>query len=352
MDKIFFSLAVNSWKGMLGCSQGSSQTAGVLSHRLEATSGICRLMWGLGNFNENVMGTVSLACSRKYTLPKPILQIALDTPAAFWSRERATSDQQTASGGQVTMDTKGAAWEANRVVYKTEDYMLASVQDYYPGQPGKKEHIWQATLGPDSVVFVNHPGNLSENDAHLPNCWVGNRIRPRVAQWGDVLIALHKLPEEDWLGITHAYFPAAAFDEYELAGHWAFVRKGRGYLALYTSQGFEWITGGKTALRELRSHGKETAWLCHMGQEMLDGSFAEFREKILAMNLTVNDLSVQLTSLRGDILDFSWQGALVVNGQTQALTGFRHYENPYCIAELPAQKLDILFGDSGIRLNF
>jgi hypothetical protein len=89
-----------------------------------------------------------------------------------------------------------------------------------------------------------------------------------------------------------------------------------------------------------------------MGQEMLDGSFAEFKEKIQAMNLSVNDLSVQLTSLRGDALDFSWQGALVVNGQEQALTGFRHYENPYCIAELPANQIEIFYGKEGIRLNF
>ncbi len=351
LDKIFFSLAVNTWKGMLGSSQGRSDTASVLSHRLEATSGITRLMWGLGNFNENVMGVVSLACSRKYQLPETIYNIALDAPAALWSKEGIGSVQPTISS-PVVSPSENLTWEVNKVIYKTDDYMLASAQNYCPGQPGKAEHIWQATLGPDAVVFVNHPGNLSENDAHLPNLWVGNKTLPRVAQWGDVLISLNKLSLDDWLGFTHAYFPASAFDEYDLAGNWAFARKGKGYLALYSSLGLEWITSGKTALRELRSLGTENIWLCHMGQEILDGSFADFQTKIQAMDLKVEGLSVQLTSLRGETLSFAWEGPLLVNSQEQALSGYRHYENLYSITELPAQQIEILYGEEGIRLVF
>ena len=346
MDKIFFSLAINSYKGMLGSSQGQSDIGSVLSHRLEATSGISRLMWGLGNFNESVMGTVSLACCRKYELPETIQQIALDVPTALWGRERCglPKTSETASDSKL--------WEVNKVIYKTDDYILTSAQDYYPGEPGGQEHIWQATLGPDAVVFVNHPGSMSENDTHTPNLWVGNRILPCVAQWGDVLIALYHLPQDDWLGFTHAYFPASTFDEYYLAGNWAFARKGNGYLALYAANGLEWITGGKTALRELRSRGLENCWICHMGQALLDGSFTEFQEKILAMNLKVDGLSVRLESLRGEALSFGWEETLLVNGQEQALSGFNHFENPYCVSEIPAQQMEIFLGEEGIRLKF
>src|SRR5205085_5587699 len=88
MDKIFFDLAVNSFQGAYGASKGRADTASVLSARLEPTSGIARLMWGLGNLNENLLGTVSLACCRKYELPEVIRQIALSPVGAFWSRER------------------------------------------------------------------------------------------------------------------------------------------------------------------------------------------------------------------------------------------------------------------------
>ena len=39
------------------------------------------------------------------------------------------------------------------MTYKTPDYMLCSAQDWLPGELGYQQHIWQATLGPDAVVF-------------------------------------------------------------------------------------------------------------------------------------------------------------------------------------------------------
>jgi hypothetical protein len=345
MDKIFFSLAINGWKGMLGSSQGYGDTGSVLSHRLEATSGITRLMWGQGNYNESIMGTVSLACCQNYNLPDTIRTIALDTNPAFWNRERSA---KPLSGNSTASNME---WEVNKVIYKTSDYMLASVQDYYPGESGSREHIWQATLAPDAVVFVNHPVKISDT-VPPPNLWVGNGSLPRVAQWGDVLIALHKLSQDDWMGLTHAYFPASAFDEYSLSGNWAFARKGEGYLAIYAKNGLHWITVGKTAFRELRSYGNENIWLCHMGQQMLDESFSQFKEKILATNINIDRLSIQLRSLRGEDLSFGWTEPLMVNGQSQALSGSHHYENIYCLAELPAQQMNIVIGEEGLRLTF
>jgi hypothetical protein len=56
--------------------------------------------------------------------------------------------------------------------------------------------------------------------------------------------------------------------------------------------------------------------------------------------------------LRGDTLTFGWEGPLLRNGEAQPITGFKHYDNPYCQAELPASHMDIGFGDQLMRLNF
>lgn len=336
MDKIFFGLAVGSFKGAYGSSKGEATTASVLSARLEPTSGLSRLLWGQGNLNEHVIGTVSVAGCRKYQLPDLIRRIALHPVEAFWGQER-----QAWPDGDV-----------NTVTYQTQDFMLASAQDYRPGQAGKQEHIWQATLGPDAIAYVNHPTCLSEADAHQPNLWRGNGVLPRVAQWGDVLLAVYALPPEDWLGFTHAYFPTAAFDEYRFTGQWAFARKGTGYLALRATQGLTFITHGPTAYRELRSVGQENLWLCHMGQSLLDGDFENFQRKILAMEVNVDGLSMRLKSLRGDELAFGWEGPLWLNGAEQPLSGFRHMENSYCVADLPASQMDIVYQQEGLRLKF
>ena len=100
MDKIFFSMAVNSFQGAYGSTRGKTDTASVLSARLEPTSGIFRLMWGLGNYNENVMGTVSLACCKQYEIPDTIYNIGVDTPSAFWNREHHQGDASKHMGGE------------------------------------------------------------------------------------------------------------------------------------------------------------------------------------------------------------------------------------------------------------
>ena len=96
-------------------------------------------------------------------------------------------------------------------------------------------------MGPDAVVFVNHPPCMSKEGSHRPNFWSGNVILPRAAQWKDVMIAVHNIPGDDWMGFTHAYFPAHAFDEYVLRedanGYmWAFAKKNDGYLAITAAQ--------------------------------------------------------------------------------------------------------------------
>ncbi|HXF61852.1 MAG TPA: hypothetical protein VNK95_09545 [Caldilineaceae bacterium] len=346
LDKLLFTLAVNSYKGVFGSTHGRTYTPYIRGGRFEPTSGIGRLMWGMGVFNDRILGTVSLACATGYQMPELIAAIALDQPEEMWNRERHAGEMEEA------VDRDSGPWEVNKVTYKTPDYMLCSAQDYRPGEAGYQQHIWQATLGPDAVVFVTHPACSADDNCHRPNFWHGNRILPRVAQWKDVLMAVHRLPAEDWMGFTHAYFPVAAFDETEIKDGWAFARKGNGYLALTAAQGLELITAGRTAYRELRSWGRNNIWLCQMGRAALDGSFADFKAKVLALEVAFEATSLRFLSLRNEVVAFGWEGPLLVNGAVQPLAGFPHYDNPYCYAELPAQVMELRYRDNAMRLVF
>jgi hypothetical protein len=346
LDKLLFTMAVNSFRGVFGSTHGRTYAPLIKSGRGEHTAGIGRLLWGMGVYNQHLGGTVSLACAENYSLPEIIVAIAQDVPEELWSRESHC--------GQVDPwgEAKLGLLRVNKVTYKTPDYMLCSAQDYHPGKRGYQEHIWQATLGADAVAFVTHPACLSEDGSRRPNFWAGNYILPRVAQWKDLLIALHWLPDDDWLGFTHAYFPLHAFDEHALEGNWAFARKGNGYLALFAANGLELVTRGNTAYRELRSRGQKNIWLCHMGRAALDGSFAEFQAKVLSLPLACCGLEVQLQSLRGQSIAFSWEGPFLVDGREQPLRDHPHYENPYCTAALPSAALEIRYGDTLMRLRF
>jgi hypothetical protein len=339
LDKMIFLIALNSYKGVFGSTHGRTTAAMIKSARLEAASAITRFLWGQGVYSRHIQGVVSLACST-YEYPSFLADLATQLPEALWSKERNVASLEPGTD------------EINKVTYKTAEFMLCSAQDYHPGQKGSAEHIWQATMGPDAVVFVNHPACMGDDKAHQPGFWLGNAVLPRVAQWKDVLISVHNFPENDWMGFTHAYFPTFAFDEYEIENGWAFARKGKGCLAITARQGIELVKRGSGGYRELRSYGRNNIWVCHMGQDAQNGYFKTFKRDILEMKPVWKENAVGLTSLRGEELSFGWEGPLLVNGQEQPITGFKHIENPYCTAALPAESIDIQFGELLMRLNF
>jgi hypothetical protein len=109
LDKLFFSLAINSFNGVFGSTHGRTYTPYIKGAYLEPTSGIGRLLWGKGIFNDRILGTVSLACAVSYLLPPVIEAIALDPAAEIWNRER--------HAGQLEQwcDLAEGAWESNKV---------------------------------------------------------------------------------------------------------------------------------------------------------------------------------------------------------------------------------------------
>ena len=343
MDKVLFSLALNSYKGAFGSTHAQADTASVADSRMDPTAGISWLLWGSGCLNPHVSAPVSLVASKAYALPRLIESIALDTREEMWSREHHIG---------APVGGAGAAEGVNKVTYKTPDYMLCSAQDYRAGEPGCREHIWQATMGPDAVVFVNHPTNSQQGAAYCSNLWRGNGVLPRVAQWRDTLIALYQVPDDDWMGFTHAHFPTAAFDEHTLREGWAFARRADAYLALTASRPFHLVTHGDTAYRELRCPGTDTVWVCQMGRAALDGSFESFQDSVLARPPQFGPLEVAWTTLRGEHVAFGWQAPLEIDGEEQPLTGFKHYETPYCTQELGQEQMGLQFGEWLMRLKF
>jgi hypothetical protein len=339
LDKMLFLLAVNSFKGSFGASHGRSTSTVIKSSQLEATSGVSRMLWGVGVFNHHITGTVGLACS-EYEYPAFYHSLANQIPETFLHREK------------IVDAVNPEANEVHLVTYKTPDFQLSSAQDYKPGVAGGQEHLWQATFGPEAIVFVNHPACSSEDPAYMPGFWLGNASRPRIAQHNDLLIAIYNLPENDRMGFTHAYFPLPNFDDFFFREHWAFLRKGDGYLALAATNGTKFLHQGSCAYRELRSYGLQNTWVAQLGSQKLDGTFANFGKKVEALDLNWLPLGVQVKTLRNEELRFEWNGSLLVNGKPQPLRGERHIENPYCSAEMPAGQLDIAFGDTAMRLKF
>ncbi|MGC8781320.1 MAG: hypothetical protein ACP5UQ_10680, partial [Anaerolineae bacterium] len=343
LDKVLFDVAVQSFHGSFGGSRGRADVATLRSARFAAEAALGRMLWGMGGPQGGMIAAISLmVAGRSYELPTVIHSIATDVETEVWARSR-----QSGSAPQ-----EGAAtFEVNTATYRTADFMLSSAQDYRPGERGRREHIWQATMGPEALVYTTHPTSFSQSDSREAGWWLGNGRLPRVAQWKDSLIALYQLPEDDWLGFTHAYFPTYAFNEHMLKGGWAFARVEEGYLALYAGQGFTLMRSGPDAQRELRSPGLRNVWLCQMGSKEMDGSFEAFCQKVLARPPVVDGLHVSWRTIRGEHLEFDWTGPLLRNGQEEPIVGFKHHESVYGQAEFPADTMDITYDQDVMRLH-
>jgi hypothetical protein len=200
--------------------------------------------------------------------------------------------------------------EANAriTVTKTRRFMLSSIaipgpaqtrsgratDPFRPGDPGYQQHLWHATLGRNVHVFVNHPGEPYDGGSARPGFWYGNGSLPRLTQDESVLAAIYSIPADHPVGFTHAYWPADAFDETDRDTHWAFGRKGKAYVALWSSRPTS-IESDIVSGRELRARGRRAAWLCQLGSAEDHASLEAFADACRGLAPAFDDEARRLT---------------------------------------------------------
>ncbi|WP_188189953.1 hypothetical protein [Nonomuraea sp. SYSU D8015] len=332
-DRVLFSLAANSWRGIHGCAHGRSYVSTLRSSRLEETAPIMWLCFGTGALNDAVLPATAIATARRYRMPEVIRQAANDLPDRWWGRQSYRGEYRLAH------DLLSRPYGSDVTVFKTPDVMLSCANDYRPGLPGLQEHIWGATLGPETQVFVTHAPNSSTSPSARPNAWAGNRILPRARQHEGTVLALYRIPDDDVMGYTHAWFPIAEFDEWTQTGVWTVGRKGGGYVALATEGGAEPVTTGPDAWQELRPRGSGTAWVCTVGRR------PDFVASLTDPRFTRD--GVAFTTPEGAELSLTWNGPFTANGRPADLSAdgtvapVPQLDNPYARLESGAGTLSI-----------
>ena len=411
IDMLLFEMALHTYRGIMGCTHGRTYAWLIKGARQEDASSTARLMFGMGLFtNPHNLGTIPLATSG-YRCPAIIEKIAADLEAPrlfrerhsieiadapayglswnnmedghlFWSiqdyihervynlaqqtrqaygvmlyedyqpRYEAVWQWQTAEYGAVVdrnIDCHGLT-EVHIQTYRTGHYMLSCAQDFRPGRPGYQQHPWQATLGPDAVVFTNHPG--SDNETSRPNFWAGNGILPRAVQHQNVLICIHHIPAGDAFAFSHAYFPRDAFDEVIEPGPLDFARKGGGYLALYSQHPTLWLADAAGRRIELRAARRITSgsanWAIQTSGPISPVSPRPWPPpQFAATALTSTSDSPSLGHV-----EFGWEEPLRVAGAVVALHDYPRFDNPYCQAEFGSTRYEITYQDQKLVWDF
>ena len=180
-----------------------------------------------------------------------------------------TSVQSPREDGYIRWQNIQAEPEANRdshLYTKSFNECFHGTSFFQPGVYGYQQHLWYAALSPEAAIFVNHPGTSAERSGMRPGYWYGNGIIPAVKQVSGMLGAVCEIPENYPIHFTHVYCPVNRFDEVVIQEHWLFLRKDKGYLAL-------WCSGAMSPYDdtifdcEFRVYGSRAAYVCICGKQ-------------------------------------------------------------------------------------
>lgn len=244
----------------------------------------------------------------------------------------------------------GLLSQVDTVTYRNADVMLSSAQDFRPGCLGHQYHPWQATLGPDAVVFTTHPLNADTGTWADSDFYWNGGVLPRTAQQGSVAINVYAPrfdpgPDDaaNYLNLTHAFFPVQHFDQVRQHGRWLFARKGDGYVALYSWRDAEWAPVGPNPAGLTKAYdlvaegGPDNVWITEVGDAARWGSFDAFVEAVRGARVEVTEegtaadrrLEVAYASPGEGALSFGSTGPLLAAGAIVDLHPGVRMDNPY-----------------------
>jgi len=280
----------------------------------------------------------------------------------------ATYRELAKQGKPVPDLDRQALPRVDKITYRTPDYQLSAAQDYRKGAPGAQQHIWQATLGPGTMVFAFHPWKGTR-------AWLGRL--PRVGQHKNLLFAIHDIPTEPYPGPkvvvppdakeflpspapaeetfdprTLAVFRRSAFDEVVQEKGWTFGRKGAGYVALWSRQPTTWSRDSVFGGEGLVAEGRKNVWICQLGRQKVDGPFDKWRARIAAARVVATDTTVKYRAPGLGEASFGWEGPLRVGGRTIPLADYARFDNPYVKTAYGQDRYVIAGGGRRLVIDF
>ena len=289
LDRLLFSLASNSWRGIHGAAHGRSYTTTLRSSRFEETAPIMWALWGMGALNSAVLPVTTLITSKRYELPAMIRKVAqsLDKP---WNARQCYRGKY-----RFTSDLLDRPYSSDLKVWRSNYGMLSSVQDYRSGLPGLQEHVWGFTLSTEVQVLATYPAASSHASSVRPNAWAGHLVLPRVRQDKNVVLSIFPKLDGFIPDKSHLWFPTPWMDDYLVDELWIAGQVGKAFVAVATPGGFMELTAGDTAAQEWTPRGKGQLYV------------AVFEEKRGSRNLKTFLKSLKRPQFDEDAFSIDWK---------------------------------------------
>ena len=250
--------------------------------------------------------------------------------------------------------TQGVAIErANTYTYKTDDYMLSSVQHYHPKKFGDQQHIWQATLPNQINIFSTHPGSPMFDDQarnFSPSFWVGNGINPDAVQHENVLLLMYDLRarkgylERNRQKFIHFYFPVNQFEEVIELDTRLYGKVKNSYIAILSSKPYE-IKNDE----EMIIQGDTSQFVVILGSAEQYGLFSEFVDRIQESTVLFNTKKIQF--MMDHSYELKFNSTFKVDHQIIP-TDYPRYDTPFIESLRKPNELMIHYLNKTLYLNF
>ena len=311
IDLIFRMIALHTLAGVPAGSQGRAYDKELRAGPLTELAPFAQVAFGTGWLNNGV-AALTMFCVGGYEPPADLAELA--------SLARTRSVEARYSQGLES---------GKLVLFKNEAAQLSTVVDHKTGQKGHQQHVLDIRLAghPMARLWVNHPGEDDPWGNQRPSYWAGNGILPRVAQHRDVALLIEDTSDARH-GWTHAYIGRDGLDDLITEDKWLIARSGRGFAALWASNGLELITDGPTAGREARSYGPLCGWAAVVGCGSGD-AFKAFIERLCQTTVSFDPglRRLALTPPGGPALCLSYADGLSIAGKARPFT----YDQPHPI---------------------
>ncbi|MCI8799125.1 hypothetical protein NSB25_04140 [Acetatifactor muris] len=299
LDFMTFIFAVSNFDGVMATPRGRSYNKPL---RSRLSSGINGLFWlYFGNAPANVDFAHQEMAFSYYVPPRALCELADNfTPATFTFKE-----------GIMHFDKHNADFTIRR----TPEYMIGGVRDHNVGMCDMHFISAMIVLPGDISLFFSSPNNVAEGSGLRPDYWAGQAFLPRVLMHGRTLAVIwHNVNNPD-IWMTHCHFNARKFDEVVSEAGWTFGRKGESYVGIYSSAPHSFRREGSYAGRELVCDGNETVWLAECGSRREDGSFEDFRKKMLGARIAQEGEQFLFVSPGSGRLEFGLTEGFLADGQ-------------------------------------
>jgi hypothetical protein len=408
-DLLVFHVALNSWRGLTGGSQGRAYLEQQIAPDGTPMALLAQLAWGDGPVPVRLGLAAVLLAAGDAEVPAAIAAVGRAAPDELENRERHSLDAEEGASFGVQPERledylffAGAALDHHHLVaetryrhfggkakwngffadlefynrcrergepfdaralphalghadvytFRTPDYMLGCAQAFRPGSPGYQQWIWSAVLGGRAVVFTTNPAPANVPYGR-PGPWVGNGVLPKVVQHRNVLIALHRVrpcpiyDQPPWFreDRVHAWFPRGAFDEVVERNGWCFGRKDGGFIGLRPLKPAVWIAPEAGEPSEWDVKDTDAAWICEMGSARSHGSFAAFVERLSAARVEGDVDHVVYESPSLGRVETGWAEGLAVAGVDIQIRDYPRFDNPYCNAPFGTREFRVRCGD-------